>query len=370
MKKPGMPGLVLLLLSLTACAPVVYDATYHDHRHSPRPVVVSNVYAQPTYLYRSSYPAVSSIAVTLYADHTYRGLTFAPLRLVIADGQYVAIPVRDKSGRAANIYAHYHRQVLHFDADKNCRTIHGSTSYRYDSKWGRGHKYANLHAGKDFDLTGLHLEIRTVANRTDHAAGSAVTPAANLGRQKPAATVSPVTVRNKAATGTATRQNSQEPDDRHKLREARAAAASGIGRMTAVPVRNAKPSQRVVTATGPKNGRLSRTEQAVQAPVPAKAPPPAVRTGDGVRKEQGRIAKQKGQAQKIGNQARNRQAHSVAVATRTEVVVAGEAQEDLSAKIRENNLPKKVKGTIKNSKRVDEKQVSAEETSEAKQKSP
>lgn len=373
MKKIAMPGLVLLLMSLTACAPVVYDATYHDHRYSPRPFVVSPVYAQTTYSYRSIYPSVASIAVTLYADRSYRGLSFAPLHLVIADGQYVAIPVRDKRGRAAKIYAHYHRQVLHFDSDKNCRTIHGSTNYRYESKWDRGHKYANLHAGKDFDLAGLHLEIRTVANAPGHtrgrAAGAALTPAAGRDWHKPAVRVPPGTHRNQAVTATTDRPNSQAPDHRHKLREARTAVASGLGRAAEAPVSNARLPQRVVTANSPETVRPSSAEQSVQVAVPQKLSPPANRTGDAVRKELDGLAKRKAQPQKIRNQARNRQVKSGEMVVKTEMVAADEAQA-VSAKIRQKNLQKSVKSTAKNPNREHGRQVAAEETNEANQKLP
>lgn len=81
-------GLVLMILSVTACAPVVYDAGYG--------VPASNVYVHSGYEQSTDYNEATylPIEVTLYADNTYPGVYFQPLHLVIHDGQYVEIPVR------------------------------------------------------------------------------------------------------------------------------------------------------------------------------------------------------------------------------------------------------------------------------------
>ena len=158
MQRYGLFGLGLIMVSAVACAPVVHDASYHEYRTTPAQVAV---YTSHTVVY----PRAQTIEVMLYADRTYRGVYFQPMRLVISEGQYVEIPVRDKRGRQTRIYAHYHQQNLHFDHDRNCRALHGSARYSYDRKWDTGHRYSNLNAGKDYDLTGLHLEIRNISAR-------------------------------------------------------------------------------------------------------------------------------------------------------------------------------------------------------------
>jgi hypothetical protein len=84
------------------------------------------------------------------------------MHLTITDGQYVKIPIRDRRGRQSGIYAHYHQNNLHFDADRNCQGKHDSSSFSYDSRWDKGHLYSNINAGKDYDLTGIQLQIRKV----------------------------------------------------------------------------------------------------------------------------------------------------------------------------------------------------------------
>lgn len=154
-------GLVLMLMSVTACAPVVYEATY---REPAGHASVYSTYSQPSYYYEPVYQRIHSIEVTLYADNTYLGVYFQPIHLVIADGEYVEIPIRNRRGRHRKIYAHYHQNNLHFDADRNCRKIHGSSRYKYDQRWDKGHKYSRINLGNDYDLTGLRLEIRKAPN--------------------------------------------------------------------------------------------------------------------------------------------------------------------------------------------------------------
>ena len=152
-------GLVLTLISVSACAPVVYDASY---RAPVRSVSVQATYSQPSHHLEAAYRQVHPIEVTLYADNTYLGFYFQPIQLIITNGQYVEIPVKDRRGRSSKIYAHYHQNNLHFDADRKCQGIHDSSRFNYDNRWDKGHRYSNLSAGKDFDLAGLQLQIRKV----------------------------------------------------------------------------------------------------------------------------------------------------------------------------------------------------------------
>ena len=152
-------GLILALVAVTACAPVVYDATYHT---PVRHVATRVTYTQPVYRHEVVYRQAQSIEVTLFADNTYLGISFSPLHLTITDGQYVEIPVRDRRGRQARIYAHYHQNNLHFDSGRNCQGINGASRFSADSRWDKGQRYSNLNAGKDYDLTGLQLNIRKV----------------------------------------------------------------------------------------------------------------------------------------------------------------------------------------------------------------
>lgn len=150
-------GLLLTLAAVTACAPVVYDATYHA---PVRHVSTHTTYSQPRYHHETVYRQAHPIEITLYAGNTYLGIYFQPVRLTITDGQYVEIPVRDRRGRQSRIFAHYHQNNLHFDADRNCQGIHGSSSFTYDNRWDKGHRYSNINVGKDYDLSGLQLQIR------------------------------------------------------------------------------------------------------------------------------------------------------------------------------------------------------------------
>ncbi len=150
-------GLFLVLMLATACAPVVYDTTYREYR-----VPARNTYFQPSHHHKSSYQRVRPIEITLYASNSFQGIYFQPIHIVIADGEYVEIPVKDKRGRYTKIYAHYHKNNLHFDSDMNCRAIHGSSKYIYDSRWDKGHKYTKINIGKDYDLSWLRLKIRNL----------------------------------------------------------------------------------------------------------------------------------------------------------------------------------------------------------------
>ncbi|MBE0574619.1 MAG: hypothetical protein IH613_01855 [Desulfuromonadales bacterium] len=145
--------LFLMLILVTACAPVVHDAVYR----APTRHTSVRVYQQ-----------VHPIEVTLYADNSYRGVFFKPIHFIILDGQYVEIPVRDRRGRHSKIYAHYHQNNLHFDADRYCQGIHGSSRFSYDNSWDKGHGYSNINAGKDYNLTGLRLQVRNASSTSQN----------------------------------------------------------------------------------------------------------------------------------------------------------------------------------------------------------
>ena len=154
MRRMEKLGFILMILSVTACAPVVYDAHYGA---PARDTYVYVNFEQPAYYNETAY---RPIEVTLYADNSYMGVYFQPRHLVIYDGQYVEIPVRDRRGRDTKIYAHYHQNNLHFDTDRNDHGINGSSRFDYDNRWENGYKYSNINAGKDYDLTGLQMQIR------------------------------------------------------------------------------------------------------------------------------------------------------------------------------------------------------------------
>ena len=152
MKAKGF-GLVLMLMLVTACTPVVHKTTHYKHRAPVRHV---NVQTTHTQVYRSH------VEVTLYADNSYRGVYFQPIQLVIAAGQYVEIPVKNRRGQHTRIFAHYHEGDLHFDSSRRCKRIPGSKGFKYAKNWDNGHKYGHINAGKDYDLTGLRLKVRSV----------------------------------------------------------------------------------------------------------------------------------------------------------------------------------------------------------------
>ena len=164
LKKTGlMAGLILTLLSVTACAPAIHESTYYGKSGTTYVnVQAPQRQAQPIQMYRS-------IQVTLYTDKAYRGSYFQPVQLVIADGQYVEIPIKNRRGRMARIYAHYQANDLHFDSSRRCQRIPGSTSYKYLKTWDNGHKYGHVNAGNDYDLSGLHLSVRNLTTDRQHA---------------------------------------------------------------------------------------------------------------------------------------------------------------------------------------------------------
>jgi hypothetical protein len=155
-------GLLMLLVSVTACSPVVYDATYSSQRTPTKHVTVNKTYVSSSKHYMPAYQQVRPIEVTLYASNSYRGVYFKPVHLVISDGQYVKVPIKNRRGQQTVIYAHYHQKSLHFDSDRNCRNLHGSAKYKYDKKWDKGHKYTYINAGKNYDLTGWQIKVRNV----------------------------------------------------------------------------------------------------------------------------------------------------------------------------------------------------------------
>jgi hypothetical protein len=118
------------------------------------------------------------IQVTLYSDSAYLGVNFEPIQITISDGQYVEIPVKNRRGRPSRIFAHYHRGNLHFDGNRKCQKLLGSTGYQYDRRWDKGYKYTHVNAGHNYDFTGLRLVIRNApeANSRSGSALSQKTP--------------------------------------------------------------------------------------------------------------------------------------------------------------------------------------------------
>ena len=147
MMKSQCLSFLAILFSLSACAPINYEATYR-----PPSGHVS--------AYRSPQAYTRPIQVTLYSDSTYLDINFKPILIVISDGEYVEIPVKNRRGRSSRIFAHYNHGNLHFDGNRKCQKIHGSTGYQYDRRWDKGYKYAYVNAGREYDFTGLRLVIR------------------------------------------------------------------------------------------------------------------------------------------------------------------------------------------------------------------
>jgi hypothetical protein len=159
MMKSQCLSFLAILFSVASCAPINYEATYR-----PPSGHVS--------AYKSSQTYYRPIQVTLYSDSTYLGVNFNPIQIVISDGQYVEIPAKNRRGRSSRIFAHYHHGNLHFDGNRKCQKIVGSTGYQYDSRWDKGYNYVFVNGGLDYDFTGLRLVIRNIpkgSNRPSHA---------------------------------------------------------------------------------------------------------------------------------------------------------------------------------------------------------
>ncbi len=114
------------------------------------------------YLGKPSHAHYNPIQVTLYATSAYARSGFQPIYVVIADGEYIEIPARDRKGRSRRLFAHYAQGNLHFDTNHNCQRIQGSSGYQYDSRWDKGYGYTHINAGNDYDFTGLRLQIRSM----------------------------------------------------------------------------------------------------------------------------------------------------------------------------------------------------------------
>jgi hypothetical protein len=144
-------SVVLILLTLTACASGTHRTVYYEYREPARHISVGTTVHHP-----------SPIEVTIYAGQGYRGRGFMPIHLIIADGEYIQIPVRHNRGHTSRIYAHYLRGVLHFDSDRNCLGIKGASRFKHNNGWHKGHLYTRISAGRDYDLTGLKIKVRDV----------------------------------------------------------------------------------------------------------------------------------------------------------------------------------------------------------------
>jgi len=139
---------ILMWLSLTACASGVQRTGYYEYRP---PISHASVHT-------TGHP-YQPIEVTVYADRIYRG-GFSTIQLVMVDGEYAEIPVRNKEGNYTRIFAHYNAGVLHFDSDRNCHGIQGASRFKQDNGWHKGQMYTRVSAGKDYYLTGLKLMVR------------------------------------------------------------------------------------------------------------------------------------------------------------------------------------------------------------------
>ena len=168
MRRIKMFGFLLILMLVTACTPVVYDTANRGYQVPARNASTQTYYYQKSHHQKSSYQQIHPIEVTFYTDKAYKGVYFRPIWLVIADGEYVEIPVIDRKGRHKIIYAHYQNKILHFDSGKNYRNIHGSSSYSYDKSWIKGRKYKTVKIGKKYDLSGLRLKIRNAPAGQHH----------------------------------------------------------------------------------------------------------------------------------------------------------------------------------------------------------
>jgi len=121
MVKSQCLSFLAILFSIAACAPISHKATYRTSSGHVSAYTSSQNYTRP-------------IQVTLYSDSTYLGVNFQPIQIVISDGEYVEIPVKNRRGRSSRIFAHYHHGNLHFDANRKCQKIQGSTAYKYDRR--------------------------------------------------------------------------------------------------------------------------------------------------------------------------------------------------------------------------------------------
>ncbi len=176
MMKSQWLGFLAILFSVAACAPLSYEATY---RPPSGHATVYNAHYQK----EPSRTYIRPIQVTLYSDSTYLGVNFQPIQVVISDGEYVAIPVRNRRGRSSQFFAHYHQGSLHFDAKRKCQKIQGSTGYQYDRRWDKGYKYTHVNAGHDYDFTGLRLVIRNTP-KTDNRPGQVLNTKSHMIHKK------------------------------------------------------------------------------------------------------------------------------------------------------------------------------------------
>ncbi len=159
---------LLVLFSASACAPVVYDSTYQGHITTRVHLASHDSYEQPYYRKHSNRP----VQITIYADNSYRGFYFQPIQIVVYDGDYIEIPLKNRRGHLSRIFAHYHQDNLHFDSSKSCQRIPGSSGYRYDASWDNGRKYNQLNAGSNYDLSGLRMKVHSSQQKTRNTAKS------------------------------------------------------------------------------------------------------------------------------------------------------------------------------------------------------
>lgn len=148
--------MLLALLSLSACAPVIYDGEYRDHRshsHYARTQIATDY----RYSTRHLYPPIE---LTIYAEQTYYELSLSPLYYLFYDGDFIEVPIRGRHGHNMHAFAHYSQGELHFDRDRECRRINKAPGFKYDKKWEKGHRYDNAFAGVNKELANINIKIR------------------------------------------------------------------------------------------------------------------------------------------------------------------------------------------------------------------
>lgn len=157
-------SLLMMLLSIVACAPVVYERASQNQYERNDVVHRHDTYAhEATHYYEAASAHYQPVQITLYADRSHAGLDFKPIRFVVAANEYVRIPLVDKRGRYADVFVHYLDGDLHLDSDRTCRNIYGSSHFYHDKRWDKGRKYSQIKVGQDYDLRGLQVEIRNVS---------------------------------------------------------------------------------------------------------------------------------------------------------------------------------------------------------------
>lgn len=154
--------LFALSIGITACAPVMYEASYYDAYVPASRVAVSSTFIQTSVHRTDRRSVIQPIEITLYAESNYRGHYFQPVHTVLPDSGYVEIPIKDRRGQHTSFFIHYHQENLHFDSSRNCQGYNSYSVFKHDDRWKHGHKYTHINTDNAYDLTGLSLHVRNV----------------------------------------------------------------------------------------------------------------------------------------------------------------------------------------------------------------